>query len=99
MTTSTKQKLTFDQFLDQYPEDGRYELVDGEMVEMRAIRWHDDIADFMIRRFDREVERLNLNYRVTGRLVLETQSSNGQKQGRHPDVSVVDRTKRMFEKL
>jgi Uma2 family endonuclease len=91
MTTFTKQKLTFDQFLDQYPEDGRYELVDGEMVEMRAIRRHDDIADFMIRKFDREVERLNLNYRVTGRLVLETQSSNGQK-GRHPDVSVIDRT-------
>ena len=92
MTTFTKQKLTFDQFLDQYPEDGRYELVDGEIVEMRAIRWHDDIADFIIRKFDREIERLNLNYRATGRLVLETQSSNGQKQGRHPDVSVVDRS-------
>ena len=46
----------------------------------------------MIRKFDREVERLSLNYRVTGRLVLETRSSNGQRQGRHPDVSVVDRT-------
>jgi Uma2 family endonuclease len=92
MTTFTKKKITFDQFLDQYPEDGRYELVDGEIVEMRAIRWHDDIADFMIRKFDREVERLNLNYRVTGRLVLETQASNGQQQGRHPDVSVVDRS-------
>ena len=39
MTIVTQQKLTFDQFLDQYPEDGRYELVDGEIVEMRAIRW------------------------------------------------------------
>ncbi len=92
MTTASRQKLTFDQFLDQYPEDGRYELVDGEIVEMRAIRWHDDIADFMIRKFDREVERLNLNYRVTGRLVLETPSLNGRQHGRHPDVSVVDQT-------
>jgi Uma2 family endonuclease len=92
MTSIAKQKLTFDQFLDQYPDDGRYELVDGEMVEIRAIRWHDDIADFIIRNFDREVERLHLNYRVTGRLVLETHSSDGRQQGRHPDVSVVDRT-------
>ena len=59
MTTAAKQKLTFDQFLDRYPEEGRYELVDGAMIEMRAIRWHDDIADFMIRMFDREVERLD----------------------------------------
>ena len=92
MTTVIKQKLTFDQFLDQYPADGRYELVEGEIVEIRAIRWHDDIADFMIRTFDRNVEQFNLNYRVTGRLVLETRSANGQPQGRHPDVSVVDRS-------
>jgi len=92
MTTVIKQKLTFDQFLDQYPADGRYELVEGEIVEIRAIRWHDDIADFMIRTFDRNVEQFNLNYRVTGRLVLETRSANGQTQGRHPDVSVVDRS-------
>jgi len=92
MTTVIKQKLTFDQFLDQYPADGRYELVEGEIVEMRAIRWHDDIADFMIRTFDRNVEQFNLNYRVTGRLVLENRSANGQTQGRHPDVSVVDRS-------
>jgi len=92
MTTVIKQKLTFDQFLDQYPADGRYELVEGEIVEIRAIRWHDDIADFIIRTFDRNVEQFNLNYRVTGRLVLETCSANGQPQGRHPDVSVVDRS-------
>jgi Uma2 family endonuclease len=26
-----RQKLTFEQFLEQYPKDGRYELVDGEI--------------------------------------------------------------------
>lgn len=89
---SPRQKLTFDQFLEQYPdEQGKYELVNGEIFEMRAMRWHDDIADFLIKRFDREVDRLNLNYRVTGRLVLETSTVSGQLQGRHPDVSVVNR--------
>lgn len=90
MTIATSGKLTFEQFLEQYPDDrGRYELVDGEIVEMRAIRWHDDIADFLIRKFDRQVERSNLKYRVTGRLVLATTSTDGQQQGRRPDVSVV----------
>ncbi len=34
MTTVAQQKLTFDQFLEQYPEDERYELVDGESVTL-----------------------------------------------------------------
>ncbi|HIK32352.1 MAG TPA: Uma2 family endonuclease [Oscillatoriales cyanobacterium M59_W2019_021] len=90
MTIATSGKLTFDRFLEEYPDDqGRYELVDGEIVEMRAIRWHDDIADFLIRKFDRQVERSHLKYRVTGRLVLATTSADGQQQGRRPDVSVV----------
>ncbi len=36
MKTYTKQKLTFDQFLEECPEEGLYELVDGEIVEVRA---------------------------------------------------------------
>ncbi|MEO1403595.1 MAG: Uma2 family endonuclease [Cyanobacteria bacterium J06635_1] len=92
MTAIIKPKLTFKQFLDRYPdEQGKYELVNGEIVEMRAIRWHDDIADFLIRQFDRETVQQQLDYRVTGRLVLETRTADGQQQGRHPDVSVVDR--------
>lgn len=93
MAIATPTKLSFDQFLDQYPDgEGKYELINGEIVEMRAIRWHDDIADLMIRKFDREIERLDLDYRATGQLVLETRTSDGQQQGRHPDVSVVNRT-------
>jgi Uma2 family endonuclease len=42
-----RQKLTFEQFLEQYPEDGRYELVDGEIVRFLATRQHDDVADFI----------------------------------------------------
>jgi Uma2 family endonuclease len=71
MAIAESQKLTFEQFLEQYPDDrGQYESIDGEIVEMRAMRWHDDIADFLTRKFAREVERSHLNYRVTGRLVL-----------------------------
>lgn len=44
MTQTRSRKLTFDEFLEQYPDgQGIYELVDGEVVEMRATREHDDI--------------------------------------------------------
>jgi Uma2 family endonuclease len=92
VTTPIRQKLTFDQFLEQYPEDGRYELIDGELVRVLATRRHENVADFIEDAFRDEVKRLALNYKVSGRIVLATISKAGTAQGRHPDVSVVDKT-------
>jgi len=39
-----KLELNFDQFLEQCPEDGRYELVDGKMLKVPATRLHYDVA-------------------------------------------------------
>jgi len=91
--TQPKQMLSFEQFVKQLPdEEGRYELVNGEIVKILPIRLHEDIADFLIKQFDREVERVPLNYRVSGRFMLRTLTPNGKEQGRHPDVTVVDKT-------
>jgi Uma2 family endonuclease len=93
MTTTQTQQITFEQFLElEFEEEGFYELVNGEIVRKLATRQHDNVADFMIRQFDKEIERLSLNYRVSGRIVLRTLTPNGKEQGRQPDVSVVDKT-------
>ena len=91
MKTYTKQKLTFEQFLEQCPEEGLYELVDGEIVEVRATRNHDDVADFMADSFKDEIKRLNLNYVVKNTAVFKTITADGTEQGRKPDVSVIDK--------
>jgi len=88
--TQSKQKLTFEQFLQQYPDDGRYELVDGEIVRILATRQHDDIADFIADLMKAEVNRLKLNYKVSDRIMIATLTKNGREQGRFPDVSVVN---------
>ncbi|HLP90354.1 MAG TPA: Uma2 family endonuclease [Nostocaceae cyanobacterium] len=88
-----QQSLTFDQFIQQLPdEEGRYELVNGEIMQILPIRKHDNVADFITRKLDREVERLNLKYRVSGRIMIRTVTANNKEQGRFPDVSVVDKT-------
>ncbi|KYC41210.1 hypothetical protein WA1_03750 [Scytonema hofmannii PCC 7110] len=87
--TDQKQKLTFEQFVEQYPEDGRFELVNGEIVRIQATRQHDDVADFIAKQLDKEVDRLSLNYKVSGRITIATVTKDGQEQGRFPDVSVV----------
>ena len=90
MVTTQSQPLILEQFLEQCPEDGRYELVNGKMVRILAIRQHEDVADFIAKRFDQEVDRAGLSYKVSGRIVLATETESGVEQGRFPDVSVVD---------
>ena len=91
MTPTTKQKLTFNQFLEQCPEEGFYELVDGEIVEVRSTRNHDDVANFLLFSLNDEIRRLNLNYVVNNTAVIRTVTKDGTEQGRKPDVSVIDR--------
>jgi Uma2 family endonuclease len=91
MKTSTKQKLTFDQFLEKYPEEGFYELVNGEIIEVRSTRNHDDVANFLLFAFNDEIRRLKLNYVVNNTAVFRTITAEGREQGRKPDVSVINR--------
>ena len=89
----TKQLLSFDQFVKQLPdEEGRYELVNGEIVRILPIRLHETLAEFLADSFKDEVKRLKLNCWISGRIVVRTFTANGKEQGRHPDVSVVDKT-------
>jgi Uma2 family endonuclease len=88
----TKQLLTFELFIKQLPDEGRYELVNGEIVRILPIRLHETLAEFLSDAFKDEVKRLKLNYWVSGRVVLKTLTQNGKEQGRHPDVTVIDKT-------
>ncbi len=91
MTAMTKQNLTFNQFLEQCPEEGFYELVNGEIVELISTRNHDDVASFIFFAFNDEIKRFNLNYVVKTNPVIKTKTVDGIEQGRKPDVSVIDR--------
>jgi Uma2 family endonuclease len=91
MTPTTQQKLTFEQFLEQCPEEGFYELVNGEIVEVRSTRNHDDVANFLLFSLNDEIRRLNLNYVVNNTAVIRTVTQDGTEQGRKPDVSVIER--------
>jgi Uma2 family endonuclease len=92
MQTLTKTQLTFNEFLFQCPDEGRFELVNGEIVEMVNTRQHKDIAFFIMKKIDQEIDRLNLNFIVTTQVVIKTINKKGIEQGRIPDVSVIDRT-------
>ncbi|MEG4011721.1 MULTISPECIES: Uma2 family endonuclease [unclassified Microcoleus] len=92
MIAITKQKLKFNEFITICPEDGVYELVNGEIVKMATTRNHDDVAEFADRQFYQECDRLKLNYVVKRGITIQTTTKEGIEQGRVPDVSVIDRT-------
>ncbi|NER32605.1 MAG: Uma2 family endonuclease [Oscillatoria sp. SIO1A7] len=83
-------KLTFAEFLEQYPDgSGIYELVNGELVKVEPIRAHKNIARYLVKAFDRESDRLGLDYIVDKDIVIKTRTLDGEERGRNPDVSVV----------
>jgi Uma2 family endonuclease len=90
MTTTTSKKLTFEEFLQQYPDGyGIYELVNGEIVQVEPTRAHKNVARFLVFAFNDEIRRLKLGYIPDKDIVVRTVTASGQEQGRNPDVGVV----------
>ena len=89
MTITTLTKMDFGQFLQQRPDDGIYELVNGEIIQVEAIRAHKNVARYLVKSFDRESERLEFDYIVDKDIVIRTVTNRGEQRGRNPDVSVV----------
>ncbi|MEM9541439.1 MAG: Uma2 family endonuclease [Cyanobacteria bacterium P01_E01_bin.42] len=83
------QRLSFAEFLAQCPEDGRYELVNGEIVKLELIRAHKNVSRYLIKCFDRESERLQRDYVIDKDIVIRTQTESGSERGRNPDVAIV----------
>jgi Uma2 family endonuclease len=93
MISISTQKLTFLEFLEQYPDGcGQYELVNGELVKVEPTRAHKNVARFLVRCFDRESTRLNLDYIVDKDIIIKTITQTGEERGRNPDVGVVKAT-------
>jgi Uma2 family endonuclease len=80
--------LTFEEFVAWYPENGRYELIDGIVVEMQPTGSHEEVTEFISTALTLEVNRLQLPYRFPRRALVKAPSWN---TGYLPDVLVVDR--------
>jgi len=89
MVQALPKPLTFEEFLAWYPEDGRrYELIEGEIVEMRPVGQHEWIASFMDAELTLEIRRRQLPY-VSSRNTLVKPNRPGSAD--LPDVIVLDR--------
>lgn len=91
MTQASLKLLTFDEFIDWYPEnsENRYELHNGAIVQMpKATGEHSEVAGFLVAELNFEIRRLGLPYFVPKECVVK---ADNELSGYEPDAIVLDR--------
>ena len=91
MTQAILKPVTFDEFIDWYPEnsENRYELHNGAIVEMpKATGEHSEVAGFLVAELNFEVRRLKLPYFLPKECVVK---ADNERSGYEPDAIVLDR--------
>lgn len=80
--------VTFDEFLKWYRDNRRFELMDGEIFDLEPTGKHEEVAAFIDRKINVQIDLLELPYFVLQRGILKPL---GNLTGFRPDVMVVDR--------
>lgn len=92
-----QRSITFEEFLDWYPEDGNcYELMDGEVMSVRPRGEHEEVISLLTRKLDREVERLDLPWFIPKTCCVKP---GGNLDGYVPDLIILDRAQLASESL
>lgn len=82
------QLITFAEFLDWKPENKRYELHQGIIIEMQPTGKHEEIVEFLDTLLTIETARLKLPYRFPKQALVKIIDQN---TGYLPDVLIVNR--------
>lgn len=88
--------LTFDEFVEWLPEDRRYELRDGKIIEMQPTGKHEDITGFLTQELTLEYTRGQLPYRIPPKALVRP---SNKETGYNPDLLIIDRSQLEFEPL
>jgi Uma2 family endonuclease len=88
MTYTPPKLLTFDEFLRQYGDDPRYELIDGELRDMEPTGPHESVAGKLAGRLFAEILRLDLPWTVPKNCLIRPPSAEAT--ALRPDVVVLD---------
>ena len=88
MIQSLPKLTTFDEFLEWLPENRRYELHEGKIIEMQPTGKHEDITGFLTQELTLEYTRMNLPYRIPPKALVKL---NDKETGYNPDLLFVDR--------
>lgn len=87
VSSVAKTGISLNEFIAQYGDDTRYELIDGELIEMEPTGPHEQVAALISRKLNVEIDRLELPYFIPHRCLLQPL---GPASAYRPDVVVLD---------
>ncbi|MBD2312292.1 Uma2 family endonuclease [Desertifilum sp. FACHB-1129] len=97
MTYTPPQTLSFEQFIAQYGENTRYELIDGELRDREPTGPHEAVAGSIAGRIYVEIFRSNLNWIIPKNCLIKPLST--QATALRPDVIVLNKAELSKEPL
>jgi Uma2 family endonuclease len=96
MVQLTPKLLAVDEFITQYGDNERYELIDGELIDMEPTGPHEQVAAFVGRKLNVEIDRQYPDYFIPYRCLIKLL---GTETAFRPDVIVLDQTRLVNEPL
>lgn len=97
MIQTTAKLLTFEEFLEWYPDGkGRFELRNRVIVEINPNGDHEEVTSFLIRKINVEIDRLNLPYITPSTYFVRPPAAT---TGFQPDIIILDKPALISEPL
>ncbi|MBW4591342.1 MAG: Uma2 family endonuclease [Brasilonema angustatum HA4187-MV1] len=96
MVKSAPKLLTVDEFITYYGDRDRYELIDGELIEIEPTGPHEQVSAFIGRKLNVEIDRQNATYFIPHRCLIQLL---GTDTAFRPDLIVLDQTRLINEPL
>jgi Uma2 family endonuclease len=97
MIYTTPKLLTFEQFLAEYGDNPRYELIDGELRDMEPTGPHEAVSGSITGKIYVEIFKANLNWLIPKSCLIRPPAAEAT--ALRPDVIVLDKTELSKEPL
>ena len=96
MVQLVEKLITVDRFIADYGDRDRYELINGELIEMEPTGAHEQVTAIISRKLNVEIDRLDLNYFIPHRCLIKLL---GTETAFRPDAIVLDQAQIASEPL
>ncbi|AOX03674.1 hypothetical protein BJP34_33390 [Moorena producens PAL-8-15-08-1] len=94
--SATKTGISPEEFIAQYGDDQRYELIDGELIEIEQTGSHEQVVALISRKLNVEIDRLDVPYFIPHRCLIQPL---GTFNAFRPDLVVLDEGELINEPL